>query len=115
MLHETLMGKLHQLLLAMLSLVQYSLWLAETSIQDYIHINKDIVTQQNKNATLKACNDHLFTASHYLNKEQEALEDSARNGLGMIKTGETFLSSGFLNSIIPIWSLIYRIKFKNST
>lgn len=84
------MGKLTLLLLALLSWLQYSLWLGKNGIHDYARVNKDIVTQRGNNTKLKARNDLLFAEIDDLNKGQEALEERARNELGMIKPGETF-------------------------
>ncbi|MBF1996418.1 cell division protein FtsB [Serratia symbiotica] len=84
------MGKLTLLLLALLSWLQYSLWLGKNGIHDYVRVNEDIVVQRGNNAKLKARNDLLFAEIDDLNEGQEALEERARNELGMIKPGETF-------------------------
>ncbi|NIG88502.1 cell division protein FtsB [Serratia symbiotica] len=84
------MGKLTLLLLALLGWLQYSLWLGKNGIHDYVRVNEDIVAQRGNNAKLKARNDLLFAEIDDLNEGQEALEERARNELGMIKPGETF-------------------------
>lgn len=84
------MGKLTLLLLALLSWLQYSLWLGKNGIHDYVRVNEDIVAQRGNNAKLKARNNLLFAEIDDLNEDQEALEERARNELGMIKPGETF-------------------------
>ncbi|MCP1065967.1 cell division protein FtsB [Serratia symbiotica] len=84
------MGKLTLLLLALLSWLQYSLWLGKNGIHDYVRVNEDIVAQRSNNAKLKARNDLLFAEIDDLNEGQKALEERARNELGMIKPGETF-------------------------
>ncbi|MGF6193265.1 cell division protein FtsB [Serratia sp. 2723] len=84
------MGKLTLLLLALLGWLQYSLWLGKNGIHDYVRVNDDVVAQQSSNAKLKARNDQLFAEIDDLNGGQEAIEERARNELGMIKPGETF-------------------------
>lgn len=84
------MGKLTLLLLALLGWLQYSLWLGKNGIHDYVRVNEDVAVQQGSNAKLKARNDQLFAEIDDLNGGQEAIEERARNELGMIKPGETF-------------------------
>ncbi|ALX93523.1 MULTISPECIES: cell division protein FtsB [Serratia] len=84
------MGKLTLLLLALLGWLQYSLWLGKNGIHDYVRVNDDVTAQQSSNAKLKARNDQLFAEIDDLNGGQEAIEERARNELGMIKPGETF-------------------------
>ncbi|NIG62987.1 MAG: cell division protein FtsB [Serratia symbiotica] len=84
------MGKLTLLLLVLLSWLQYSLWLGKNGLHDYARVNKDIVAQRGNNAKLKARNDQFFAEIDDLHDGQEALEERARNELGMIKPGETF-------------------------
>lgn len=84
------MGKLTLLLLALLGWLQYSLWLGKNGIHDYVRVNQDVAAQQGSNAKLKARNDQLFAEIDDLNGGQEAIEERARNELGMIKPGETF-------------------------
>ena len=84
------MGKLTLLLLVLLGWLQYSLWLGKNGIHDYTRVNEDVATQQANNAKLKARNDQLFAEIDDLNGGSEAIEERARNELGMIKPGETF-------------------------
>lgn len=84
------MKKLTLLLIAVLIWLQYSLWLGKNGIQDYARVSADIIAQQSHNAKLKARNDQLFAEIDDLSDGQEALEERARNELGMIKINETF-------------------------
>ncbi|WP_158784061.1 cell division protein FtsB [Pantoea sp. BAV 3049] len=84
------MGKLTLLLLALLCWLQYSLWLGKNGLHDYTRVNDDVAVQQASNAKLKARNDQLFAEIDDLNGGSEAIEERARNELGMIKPGETF-------------------------
>ena len=71
-------------------LLQYSLWLGKNGIHDYVRVNDDVEVQQVNNGKLKSRNDQLFAEIDDLNGGQEAIEERARNELGMIKPGETF-------------------------
>lgn len=84
------MGKLTLLLLIILGWLQYSLWLGKNGIHDYVRVNDDVEVQQSSNITLKSRNDQLFAEIDDLNGGQEAIEERARNELGMIKPGESF-------------------------
>ena len=84
------MGKLTLLLLALLVWLQYSLWLGKNGIHDYTRVSDDVAVQQASNAKLKARNDQLFAEIDDLNGGSEAIEERARNELGMIRPGETF-------------------------
>ncbi|WP_045139673.1 cell division protein FtsB [Pantoea agglomerans] len=83
-------GKLTLLLLVLLGWLQYSLWLGKNGIHDYTRVNDDVAVQQANNAKLKSRNDQLFAEIDDLNGGSEAIEERARNELGMIKPGETF-------------------------
>ncbi|MBA0205742.1 MULTISPECIES: cell division protein FtsB [Pectobacterium] len=84
------MGKLTLLLLILLGWLQYSLWLGKNGIHDYVRVKDDVVVQQGNNAKLKDRNEQLFAEIDDLNGGQEAIEERARNELGMIKPGESF-------------------------
>lgn len=84
------MGKLTLLLLVLLGWLQYSLWLGKNGIHDFTRVKDDVAVQQGGNAKLKARNDRLFAEIDDLNGGSEAIEERARNELGMIKPGETF-------------------------
>ncbi len=84
------MGKLTLLLLVLLGWLQYSLWLGKNGIHDYTRVDQDVAVQQASNAKLKMRNDRLFAEIDDLNGGSEAIEERARNALGMIKPGETF-------------------------
>jgi len=84
------MGKLTLLLLVLLGWLQYSLWLGKNGIHDYVRVDDDVAVQKANNAKLKSRNDQLFAEIDDLNGGQEAIEERARNELGMIKPGETF-------------------------
>ncbi|AGH74895.1 cell division protein FtsB [Edwardsiella piscicida] len=84
------MGKLTLLLVVLLGWLQYSLWVGKNGVHDYMRVKQDVATQLANNAKLKSRNDQLFAEIDDLNGGQEAIEERARNELGMIKPGETF-------------------------
>ncbi|KAA8997603.1 cell division protein FtsB [Affinibrenneria salicis] len=84
------MGKLTLLLLALLAWLQYSLWLGKNGMHDYVRVKDDVAIQQGNNGKLKVRNDQLFAEIDDLTGGQEAIEERARNELGMIKPGESF-------------------------
>lgn len=84
------MGKLTLLLLVLLGWLQYSLWLGKNGLDDYVRIRDDVARNHASNAKLKARNDQLFAEIDNLNDGKEAIEERARNELGMIKPSESF-------------------------
>ncbi|MDX7991566.1 cell division protein FtsB [Xenorhabdus sp. Reich] len=84
------MGKLTLLLLVLLGWLQYSLWLGKHGIHDYVRVKSEVDKQEVDNLKLKARNDQLFAEIKDLKGGQEAIEERARNELGMIKPEESF-------------------------
>lgn len=84
------MGKLTLLLLVLFIWLQYSLWLGKNGFRDFVRVKDDVVAQESNNNKLKARNDQLFAEIDDLDDGQEAIEERARNELGMIKLGESF-------------------------
>ncbi|CAD6509799.1 cell division protein FtsB [Candidatus Profftia tarda] len=84
------MGKLTLFFIILLCWLQYSLWVGKNGINDYMYIKKEILTQKDNNIKLRSRNAQLFTEINDLNESQEAIEERARQALGMIKRGEIF-------------------------
>ncbi|MBD2781921.1 cell division protein FtsB [Xenorhabdus szentirmaii] len=84
------MGKLTLLLLVLLGWLQYSLWFGKNGIHDYVWVKEEVDKQEIDNLKLKARNDQLFAEIKDLKSGQEAIEERARNELGMIKPEESF-------------------------
>lgn len=78
------------LLVVLILLLQYRLWFGKNSVADYNHLQKLIVKQQKENNQLTQRNKILYADIDDLKAGQEAIEERARNELGMIKDGETF-------------------------
>ncbi|WP_394200279.1 cell division protein FtsB [Shewanella waksmanii] len=78
------------LLLLLLSLLQYRLWFGSNSLPETFHLQEQITLQQQSNAKLVERNQILKEEINDLRSGTEALEERARNELGMVKQGETF-------------------------
>ncbi len=77
-------------LLAVLCWLQYDFWLGKNGMLDYLAAKGNVAVQQQANAELVQRNQQMYAEIHDLHRGQEAVEERARNELGMIKPGETF-------------------------
>jgi len=73
-----------------LLILQYKLWFDEGGINRYWHLKESISVQVAQNDGLKQRNEMLKAEIKDLKQGQEAIEELARTGLGMVKKGETF-------------------------
>ena len=78
------------LLLIFIMLLQYRLWFGKNSVPDYLALESEVQRQTVDNDTLKRRNKLLYADTDDLKSGVEAIEERARNELGMIKEGETF-------------------------
>lgn len=78
------------ILLLFLVLLQHRLWFGKNSLPDYYDLKKDVARQVQTNKKLQERNKILFADIADLQSGVEAIEESARNELGMIKQDETF-------------------------
>ena len=70
--------------------LQYRLWVGEGSLADVVRLNQEIDAQALENDRLKERNRVLATEVESLKSGLDAVEERAREDLGMIKPGETF-------------------------
>ncbi|MDC8833096.1 cell division protein FtsB [Alteromonas gilva] len=77
-------------LVIMLSALQYRLWLGKNSVSDYLAKQQEVEKQRRQNANLVQRNALLKADINDLTIGLEAVEERARNELGLIKRGETF-------------------------
>lgn len=77
-------------LLIFLSLLQYRLWFGKNSVPDYLSLEEEVARQKIDNEKLQQRNKLLYADTDDLKSGSEAIEERARNELGMIKNGETF-------------------------
>jgi len=84
------MKRLLFLLIGLLALLQHRLWLGENNLSDYVLLQTQIAAQEQSNGNLVARNQILKEEIIDLKSGTEAIEERARNELGMVKEGETF-------------------------
>ncbi len=77
-------------LLVVLLLLQYRLWVGEGSFANLAQLNQEIEKQTALNSRLIERNRLLNEEVLALKHQDDAVEERARNDLGMIKKGETF-------------------------
>ncbi len=78
------------ILIVLLALLQYRLWFGEGSVRNIVKLKQQVAQQQTKNKKLAQRNKALIAEVHDLKSGHEAIEERARNELGMVKKGETF-------------------------
>lgn len=77
-------------MLVLLGLLQYRLWFGKNSIPDYYALKQEVSRQSQQNANLNQRNALLKADINDLKIGLEAIEERARNELGLVKDGETF-------------------------
>lgn len=78
------------MLLGLLSALQFRLWTGEGSIAEIKEILAQIDDQQQELTQLRARNKALEAEIHDLQQGLDAVEERARNEIGLIRRGETF-------------------------
>ena len=77
------------LILALVAL-QYKLWIGEGSIAQWVQLDQKRVHQEEANKALMARNKAIEADIAELKSGDQALEEEARNELGMIREGEVY-------------------------
>ncbi|MGB0466157.1 MAG: cell division protein FtsB [Pontibacterium sp.] len=77
-------------LLILLAALQYRLWFGEANLRQVWSLKQEIELQQVENKKLSQRNKQLEAEVQDLKTGLSALEERARNELGMIREGETF-------------------------
>lgn len=77
-------------LIGLLLILQYALWFSSGGLVQIWRLHHDIAIVQTENAALTERNSVLQAEVDDLKHGNEALEERARNDLGMIKQNETF-------------------------
>lgn len=77
-------------LLILLASLQYRLWFGKNSVPDYLSLKESVAHQMVVNEKLTQRNKLLYADTDDLKLGLEAVEERARNELGMIKENETF-------------------------
>lgn len=84
------MRLLTALLLILLALLQYRLWFGQHSIADYFRQQEELRSQQASNLELEKRNRVLRADVKDLQQGLDAIEERARNELGLIRQDEVF-------------------------
>ena len=84
------MRKLIALLLLLLVYLQYRLWLGDGSLQEVWELHREVEAQRAENLQLRERNAALEAEVRDLQQGLDAIEEHAREDLGMVKEGETF-------------------------
>ena len=78
------------LLVLLLLYLQYRLWIGDGNLPDVIQLGNEVEAQREENIRLRERNDVLDAEVRDLQQGLDAIEEHAREDLGMIKDGETF-------------------------
>ena len=78
------------LLIVLLGLLQYRLWFGQHSIADYFRQQEELKSQQASNLELEKRNRVLRADVKDLQQGLDAIEERARNELGLIRQDEVF-------------------------
>jgi len=78
------------ILIFLLLILQFRLWMGDSSVGEVWRLQMAVDEQQQENARLRERNDALDAEVNDLKKGVDAIEERARSDLGMIKKDETF-------------------------
>ncbi len=78
------------ILLILLAYLQYRLWMGEGGLLDVWELHREVENQRQENARLRERNEALNAEVLDLKQGLEAIEERAREDLGMVKEGEIF-------------------------
>ena len=77
-------------LAVILVLLQYRLWFSHDCLPAVLYLHRQVEIQRQDNDVLEQRNRLLAADVHDLKSGLDALEERARNDMGMIKSDETF-------------------------
>ncbi|MFT5220024.1 MAG: cell division protein FtsB [Planctomycetota bacterium] len=78
-------------LLVLLISLQYRIWFGDGSLSEVVQLSNELDIQKQKLRELESRNKILEAQVLDLQNGLDAFEEKARNDLGMIKQGETFI------------------------
>ncbi|NNJ73347.1 MAG: cell division protein FtsB [Enterobacterales bacterium] len=81
---------MNSVLLILFLLIQYGIWVGQSNIGAYLTLKKEVAAQRDENQRNNDRNQILYAEINDLRNGQEAIEERARNELGMIREGEIF-------------------------
>jgi len=77
-------------LVVIVMILQYTLWIGPGGMTNVWQLKHQLAEQQTENERLKERNNVLLAEIKDLKQGQAAIEERARNELGMVKKDETF-------------------------
>lgn len=78
------------IMLGIVLLLQYRIWFGQYGASDLRQLRSDVSRQAASNEALKQRNQLLYADIEDLREAHEAIEERARNELGLVKPEETF-------------------------
>ncbi|MGB7934352.1 MAG: cell division protein FtsB [Gammaproteobacteria bacterium] len=84
------MRKLILFLVILLVYLQYRLWLGDGGLLELWNVHQEVEAQRDENARLRERNEALDAQVLDLKQGLDAIEERAREDMGMVKQGETF-------------------------
>jgi cell division protein FtsB len=84
------MRKLILFLIILLVYLQYRLWLGDGGLLELWNVHQEVEAQREENARLRERNEALNAQVLDLKQGLDAIEERAREDMGMVKQGETF-------------------------
>jgi len=84
------MRKLIVFLIIILVYLQYRLWLGDGGLLELWNVHQEVEAQRDENARLRERNEALDAQVLDLKQGLDAIEERAREDMGMVKQGETF-------------------------
>ena len=84
------MRKLILFLVILLGYLQYRLWLGDGGLLELWNVHQEVEAQRDENARLRERNEALDAQVLDLKQGLDAIEERAREDMGMVKQGETF-------------------------
>jgi cell division protein FtsB len=84
------MRKLILFLVILLVYLQYRLWVGDGGLLELWNVHQEVEAQREENARLRERNEALNAQVLDLKQGLDAIEERAREDMGMVKQGETF-------------------------
>jgi len=84
------MRKLILFLIILLVYLQYRLWLGDGGLLELWNVHQEVEAQRDENARLRERNEAINAQVLDLKQGLDAIEERAREDMGMVKQGETF-------------------------
>lgn len=71
-------------------LLQYKLWFSSDGFRQYTYLKEKVIEATDQNAELQKRNNQAMAEVNNLKRGEDAVEEHARNDLGLVRPGETF-------------------------